>query len=60
MTLADIGSNILTLGILIGFFYIIYEGVKGNNVFAGIKEKMNNLKDKVKRDDRFKFNRSYR
>jgi len=60
MTLAQVGENILTLGILFGFFYIIYESVKGNNVFDNIKNKIENMKEKVKRDDRFKFNRSYR
>jgi len=40
MSLVRIGENLLTLLVLGGFGYIIFQSLKGNNVFNNLKEKM--------------------
>jgi len=43
MSIVRIGENLLTVFILGGFGYIIYQSFKGKNVLSGLKEKMGRL-----------------
>lgn len=44
--LGRVAENILALLILGGFGYIVYQSMKGNNVFANLKDRMGRFKKK--------------
>jgi len=43
MFLVRVAENLLTIFILGGFGYIIFQSFKGNNVFSNLKEKMGRI-----------------
>ena len=42
--LSRVANNALAVGILAGFGYIMYQGMKGNDVFGKLKDKLGRFK----------------